>query len=1005
MVDYSQYIAALDDSPFEETPVDLETFLGPDYLGEHFVLSEIQTDMVQCMSQIYKLDDLIRLYGVEEGTYIYKKYTKKEVIFELGKGAGKDFSSTVGCAYLVYKLLCLKDPAVYFGKVPGDAIDIINIAINAEQAKNVFFKGFLNRIKRSPWFKGRYQEYSNYVAFDKEITVYSGHSERESAEGLNLILAILDEISGFNMNNNSGNQNAKTSQAIYDAFRGSVDSRFPDYGKCLTGDSLVWTNDGLKKVYDVVNNPGMVMSGKNNMRQVTGVYDDGIRNGLKITNDRGISLDVTQGHKLYVRSMNGFEGWKLAKDINQDDFVAINLNGSFGHNDVSEQDAYALGVWVAEGSATQLDKKYNRQSIVMGADNNLMQLVLAAMTDWRDRFTSKKCNQKPVKIVKRDDNFSYICIRGTDLKDNFYKEFGIESKNFATKHVPRCIMEAPENIVASFLRGLFDGDGYCCFKPEIGTGSQRLASEISALMFGMGIDNRIRVKITASGNPSYVVTAIDVNAFKKIGFSDPTSKKYRGFQKALCRYNGDIRYLPGCIDDLEDIAKWLDNQPGGRSAYNCARIGRNISGARMLTYDQAMQYVNNVPEDIGASLRHKINDNIIWSRVVDISESTDHRYDFEVDMDHSFIANSIINHNCALLSFPRYKGDFISSHYDEMVTEKYVEKREHTFVIDNDLPPTPDNTFKIEWDHDVITKYKIPGKIYAVKACSWEANPGRDVEDYKDAFLVNPADAYQRFACMPEGIEGGLFKNLDALQSTMMLTNPISSNQVLNASWKPDPEITYYLHADLAQKQDRCAVAMAHVDKFIKMGVYGGNEWIAPHVTVDFVVWWDNKPTDPLDLSVVAEWVIGLKRRGINIGMVTTDRWNSVDFQKQLRSVGIKTDTLSVARREYDDMVLTVYDDRVMMPALDILFSELSQLRIINDKKVDHPRSGGKDLADATCGAIHNAIAYTSQYDIAEVDIHDYTAVRSNRLHEEKENEKPAMPQDIADFLSGIGAL
>ena len=591
MVDYSQYIAALDDSPFEETPVDLETFLGPDYLGEHFVLSEIQTDMVQCMSQIYKLDDLIRLYGVEEGTYIYKKYTKKEVIFELGKGAGKDFSSTVGCAYLVYKLLCLKDPAVYFGKVPGDAIDIINIAINAEQAKNVFFKGFLNRIKRSPWFKGRYQEYSNYVAFDKEITVYSGHSERESAEGLNLILAILDEISGFNMNNNSGNQNAKTSQAIYDAFRGSVDSRFPDYGKV------------------------------------------------------------------------------------------------------------------------------------------------------------------------------------------------------------------------------------------------------------------------------------------------------------------------------------------------------------------------------------------------------------------------------ALLSFPRYKGDFISSHYDEMVTEKYVEKREHTFVIDNDLPPTPDNTFKIEWDHDVITKYKIPGKIYAVKACSWEANPGRDVEDYKDAFLVNPADAYQRFACMPEGIEGGLFKNLDALQSTMMITNPISSNQVLNASWKPDPEITYYLHADLAQKQDRCAVAMAHVDKFIKMGVYGGNEWIAPHVTVDFVVWWDNKPTDPLDLSVVAEWIIGLKRRGINIGMVTTDRWNSVDFQKQLRSVGIKTDTLSVARREYDDMVLTVYDDRVMMPALDILFSELSQLRIINDKKVDHPRSGGKDLADATCGAIHNAIAYTSQYDVAEVDIHDYTAVRSNRLHEEKENEKPAMPQDIADFLSGIGAL
>ena len=42
----------------------------------------------------------------------------------------------------MYKLLCLKDPAVYFGKPPGDAIDIINVAVNAQQAKNVFFKGF-----------------------------------------------------------------------------------------------------------------------------------------------------------------------------------------------------------------------------------------------------------------------------------------------------------------------------------------------------------------------------------------------------------------------------------------------------------------------------------------------------------------------------------------------------------------------------------------------------------------------------------------------------------------------------------------------------------------------------------------------------------------------------------------------------------------------------------------------------------------------------------------------
>jgi hypothetical protein len=51
------------------------------------------------------------------------------------------------------------------------------------------------------------------MEFDKNVTVYSGHSERESHEGLNLILAILDEISGFAQDNNSGNENAKTGDA------------------------------------------------------------------------------------------------------------------------------------------------------------------------------------------------------------------------------------------------------------------------------------------------------------------------------------------------------------------------------------------------------------------------------------------------------------------------------------------------------------------------------------------------------------------------------------------------------------------------------------------------------------------------------------------------------------------------------------------------------------------------------------------------------------------------
>jgi hypothetical protein len=104
---FDDFLEVLKDSNFDETPVDAKTFVeGEDYLAQP-PLSDVQYDIVEAMSQIYKLEDLINLMGQEEGTKYYKKYTKNEVILQLGKGSGKDFTSTVACSYIVYKLLCL----------------------------------------------------------------------------------------------------------------------------------------------------------------------------------------------------------------------------------------------------------------------------------------------------------------------------------------------------------------------------------------------------------------------------------------------------------------------------------------------------------------------------------------------------------------------------------------------------------------------------------------------------------------------------------------------------------------------------------------------------------------------------------------------------------------------------------------------------------------------------------------------------------------------------------
>jgi hypothetical protein len=584
---------ALEDNSFDEIPVDVKTFVtAPEYLGLP-ELSEYQYLLVECMSQIYRQDDLIKMLGHENGTEHFKKYTKVEIIQQLGKGSGKDHTSTIGVAYVVYKLLCLKDPAMYYGKPPSDAIDLINIAINAEQAKNVFFDNFIKKIARSPWFAGKYDPKVGSVKFDKSITVYSGHSERESHEGLNLFMAILDEISGFAMQSaGTSNDQAKTADNIYKAFRGSVDSRFPDFGKVV------------------------------------------------------------------------------------------------------------------------------------------------------------------------------------------------------------------------------------------------------------------------------------------------------------------------------------------------------------------------------------------------------------------------------MLSFPRYKGDFISKQYEDAIAEKEVVIKSHTFILNDDLPDdSPDNSFTIEWEEDHIISYKYP-RVFALKRPTWEVNPTRKIEDFKIAFYKEPADALMRFACMPGNSTDAFFKSRDKIEKALSIRNPLDTYRRFDINFKPKEDVTYYVHADLAQKHDKCAVAISHVEKWVEVQSFNDYTQVVPFVIVDAIAWWEPKREGPVDLSEVKNWIMNLKRNGFSLGLVTFDRWQSFDIQRDLKNVGINTETLSVAKKHYEDLAMLFYEERVAAPHIDILLEELLELRIMPNNRVDHPRKKSKDLADAMCGSVYNAISKSRREKVGEVEIHTWSSFKAdNNRSLVEEKEKPKMTEDIKSYLESFGLL
>jgi hypothetical protein len=241
----------------------------------------------------------------------------------------------------------------------------------------------------------------------------------------------------------------------------------------------------------------------------------------------------------------------------------------------------------------------------------------------------------------------------------------------------------------------------------------------------------------------------------------------------------------------------------------------------------------------------------------------------------------------------------------------------------------------------------------------------------------------------------------------MTMANPVDSFRRFSENFKPDQDKVYYIHADLAQKHDKCAVAIAHVDKWVNIQVIKDYEQVAPIVIVDAVAWWEPKSEGPVNLSEVKQWIINLRRQGFNIGIVSFDRWQSFDIQNELKAVGIRTDTVSVAKKHYEDLAMMIYEERVAMPMIPLLLDEMSELKIMRGNRVDHPRKKSKDLADAVCGAVFGAISHTPKDTNLEIDIHTWSS--STRLAEKQramvELDNKEMPEDVRDFLDRLNII
>lgn len=98
---------------------------------------------------------------------------------------------------------------------------------------------------------------------------------------------------------------------------------------------------------------------------------------------------------------------------------------------------------------------------------------------------------------------------------------------------------------------------------------------------------------------------------------------------------------------------------------------------------------------------------------------------------------------------------------------------------------------------------------------------------------------------------------------------------------------------------------------------------------------------------------------------MTLDQFQSKEMIQTLTKKGIRSEYLSVDRiiDPYNMLKEAIYEKRISMYYNEYLYKELIQLEEVaigSHTKVDHPKTGSKDISDALAGCVYNIVTHTS---------------------------------------------
>ena len=432
------------------------------------------------------------------------------------------------------------------------------------------------------------------------------------------------------------------------------------------GVSLLLTENGIMEIKDVSDKVETdidinILNYQNKITKASKFFNSGKHPTISLETLQGYEIEGSYNHPVLTWvNDNGIPHikWKALEKITESDVIVLNRNTNlFNQKEVHLNEYYPkihsrqkqfilpksmneelgllLGALVSEGSF------HNNQILFSNSDEEFYNLVKNAI---KNQF-------KGIKLYERElskSNCVELSIYYKQIVD-FLKNIGLYDTKSKNKEIPHIIFKSKKEIIVSFLKGLFEGDGSVIYKIDkrhdgnsieltYNSKSVKLINQLKILLLNFGI---VTIKpYVDKRNNCYKLIISDVRNIKKfrdeIGFA--CIKKSRILNN-IDRIN-DTRmskndYIPFLSEYLR---KKYDN--GFLNRFNFNRYNKLKEKYKIIS-------------SIVDSVDKKLIDELLkyeyyFNQVKNIQPSNQEKYVYSLRVDsncHSYIANGFTNHN------------------------------------------------------------------------------------------------------------------------------------------------------------------------------------------------------------------------------------------------------------------------------------------------------------------------------------------------------------------------